>query len=310
MPIAIIITVTINTASNSMTEQVYSRLDAVSEVKQSAVERYFNNIENKLNALQANPEMATIATKFIEGFNDISPSASSASLNRFYKESFTPKFKQLNPTDTVSSSLLEQMNPKSIELQSRYLANNPNPIGEKQKLTATGQSDSYEQAHRKYHRYLRDMTNINEFYDIFIIDPTNGNIVYSVYKEVDFATSLQTGPYAKSNLASLFQQLKNSNDPQAIAFADYKQYSPSYNAPASFIGKPIVVDGKTIAILAAQLSIEDVNSIMKERGGLGESGETYLVGPEGLMRSDSYIDPKNHSVESSFRNPNKGTVNT
>lgn len=97
VPIAIIITVTINTASNSMTEQVYSRLDAVSEVKQSAVKRYFNNIENKLNALQANPEMATIATKFI-AFNDISPSDPSASLSRFYKESFTPKFKQLNPT--------------------------------------------------------------------------------------------------------------------------------------------------------------------------------------------------------------------
>ena len=310
VPITIIIVVAINTASNSMTEQVYSRLDAVSEVKQSAVKRYFINIEKKLNVLQANPEMANMATKFIEGFNDISPSNSSESLNRFYKESFTPKFKQLNPTDTVSSSLLEQMNPKSIELQSRYLANNPNPIGEKQKLTATEQSDSYEQAHRQYHPYLRDMTNINEFYDIFIIDPTNGNIVYSVYKEVDFATSLQTGPYAKSNLASLFQQLKDSSNPQTIAFADYKQYSPSYNAPASFIGKPIVVDGKTIAILAAQLSIEDINSIMKERDGLGESGETYLVGPEGLMRSDSYIDPINHSVESSFRNPNKGTVNT
>ncbi|NWL15408.1 HAMP domain-containing protein [Pseudoalteromonas sp. Scap03] len=310
VPITIIIVVAINTASNSMTEQVYSRLDAVSEVKQSAVKRYFINIEKKLNVLQANPEMANMATKFIEGFNDISPSNSSESLNRFYKESFTPKFKQLNPTDTVSSSPLEQMNPKSIELQSRYLANNPNPIGEKQKLTATEQSDSYEQVHRQYHPYLRDMTNINEFYDIFIIDPTNGNIVYSVYKEVDFATSLQTGPYAKSNLASLFQQLKDSSNPQTIAFADYKQYSPSYNAPASFIGKPIVVDGKTIAILAAQLSIEDINSIMKERDGLGESGETYLVGPEGLMRSDSYIDPINHSVESSFRNPNKGTVNT
>ena len=310
VPITIIIIIAINTASNSMTEQVYSRLDAVSKVKQSAVKRYFNNIEKKLNALQANPEMANIATKFIDGFNNTSPSTSSESLNRFYKESFAPKFKQLNPTDTVSSSLLKQMNPKSIELQSRYLANNPNPIGEKQKLTTTEQSDSYEQAHRQYHPYLRDMTNINKFYDIFIIDPANGNIVYSVYKEVDFATSLQTGPYAKSNLANLFRQLKDSSNPQKIAFADYKQYSPSYNAPASFIGKPIVVDGKTVAILAAQLSIEDINSIMKERDGLGESGETYLVGPEGLMRSDSYIDPKNHSVESSFRNPNKGTVNT
>ncbi|MEM6981480.1 MAG: methyl-accepting chemotaxis protein, partial [Pseudomonadota bacterium] len=101
VPITIIIIVAINTASNSMTEQVYSRLDAVSKVKQSAVKRYFNNIEKKLNALQANPEMANIATKFIDGFNNTSPSTSSASLSRFYEESFTPKFKQLNPTNTV-----------------------------------------------------------------------------------------------------------------------------------------------------------------------------------------------------------------
>jgi hypothetical protein len=41
---------------------------------------------------------------------------------------------------------------------------------------------------------------------------------------------------------------------------------------------------------------------------LGETGESYLVGPDYLMRSDSYLDPKHHSVVASFRNPEKGKV--
>ena len=49
---------------------------------------------------------------------------------------------------------------------------------------------------------------------------------------------------------------------------------------------------------------------MSERAGLGETGETYLVGSDKLMRSDSYLDPKHHSVVASFRNPEKGKVET
>ncbi|MFT2110779.1 HAMP domain-containing protein [Marinomonas sp. 2405UD68-3] len=39
---------------------------------------------------------------------------------------------------------------------------------------------------------------------------------------------------------------------------------------------------------------------MQQRDGMGDSGETYLVGQDKLMRSDSYLDPKNHSVIASF----------
>ena len=64
------------------------------------------------------------------------------------------------------------------------------------------------------------------------------------------------------------------------------------------------------ATLVFQLSIDALNSIMTEREGLGETGETYLVGPDGLMRSDSYLDPENHSVVNSFKYPSKGNVDT
>jgi len=49
---------------------------------------------------------------------------------------------------------------------------------------------------------------------------------------------------------------------------------------------------------------------MLERSGMGETGETYLVGPDRLMRSDSYIDPENHSIKASFADHEKGSVNS
>jgi methyl-accepting chemotaxis protein len=34
------------------------------------------------------------------------------------------------------------------------------------------------------------------YYDIFLVDPETGDIVYSVFKELDYSTSLIDGPYA------------------------------------------------------------------------------------------------------------------
>ncbi|WP_404340760.1 methyl-accepting chemotaxis protein [Pseudoalteromonas mariniglutinosa] len=310
VPIIFLIAVTLDTASKSMSKQIYAQLNTVSEIKQSAVTRYFNNVENKLTALQISPLLPIIAEQFIDGFNTVTPDSSSLQLRRFYEQVFLTQFAQQNLTTTPLSPLLDNMTANGVEMQSRYLAENPYPMGEKYKLLKTNNNDLYEQTHQKYHQYLLDIAKINKFYDIFIIDPHTGNIVYSVYKEIDFATSLQTGPHAESNLANLYRQLKTASDPNITLFADYKQYLPSYNAPASFIGKAIVINGETVAILAAQLSIDDINAIMKEREGLGQSGETYLVGPDRLMRSDSFLDLAYHSVENSFKNPKQGTVNT
>ena len=63
-------------------------------------------------------------------------------------------------------------------------------------------------------------------------------------------------------------------------------------------------------IVALQLSLDNINAIMQERAGMGETGESYLVGPDNLMRSDSYLDPENHSVIASFANPELGSVKT
>jgi len=58
------------------------------------------------------------------------------------------------------------------------------------------------------------------------------------------------------------------------------------------------------------MPIDLLNAIMGERAGLGKTGETYLVGPDKLTRSDSYLDPQGHSVLASFKHPEKGKVQT
>jgi methyl-accepting chemotaxis protein len=69
-------------------------------------------------------------------------------------------------------------------------------------------------------------------------------------------------------------------------------------------------NGDASLIVAVQLPIDTINGIMSERSGMGDTGETYLVGPDSLMRSDSFLDPENHTIVASFADPSKGSVET
>ena len=144
------------------------------------------------------------------------------------------------------------------------------------------------------------------YYDLFLIEP-NGYVFYTATHESDYQTNMVSGRYSSSNLGKLVRQVSSSKQ---FGFADFAPYAPSNDAPAGFIAEPIVRDGKVEMIIALQLSITKLNEVMQERTGLGKTGETYLIGPNKLMRSDSFLDPTGHSVAASFANPNTGNVDT
>jgi len=142
-------------------------------------------------------------------------------------------------------------------------------------------SPEYNQVISKYDTYLERYTEEYGYYDMFIIN-LQGDIIYSVAKEDDFNTNLVNGSYSDSNLAEAFQLGKNET-----SVVDYAYYEPS-DAPAIFVSSPIKhSDGRVMGVLALQISDKAINEIMNERAGLGESGETYLVGSDKLMRSNS-----------------------
>jgi len=146
------------------------------------------------------------------------------------------------------------------------------------------------------HAFFKSFIDEYHYYDLFIISPA-GEVFYSVEKEADYQSNLREGLYKNSGLGRVFREALMT---QQLAVEDFSAYAPSHGDPASFIAKPIKVNGQVVGVIALQLSIERVNQIMQLREGMGETGETYLVGHDFRMRSDSFLDPVSRSVVASF----------
>ncbi|NQU64251.1 MAG: methyl-accepting chemotaxis protein, partial [SAR324 cluster bacterium] len=163
-------------------------------------------------------------------------------------------------------------------------------------------------AYRKVHdRYIANLKFYMEqygYYDLFLMDAEHGDISFTVTKEAVFGQRLMN---ISSSLTDVWRLAGKGGK---ISLSDTKPYTFSNNAPALFVAAPIIENGQIIGVVALQMSIEAIDKIMQQREGMGETGESYLVGSDKLMRSDSFLDPTNHTVGASFANPSKGKVDT
>lgn len=181
--------------------------------------------------------------------------------------------------------------------------------------TEVGPNDPYDVSTSEYNSIYDQYGSIFNYYietydyhDIYMMCSAHGHVMYSTAKEKDLGTNLNAGPYRNTHLAELWRKVVNTKQ---VAIEDFQPYEPNNNEPVAFIGTPIVrQSGDIIGMIALEISVDEINSVMLQRDGLGETGETYLVGSDKLMRSDSFLDPANHSVSVSFSNPEKSKIDT
>jgi anti-anti-sigma regulatory factor/HAMP domain-containing protein len=157
-------------------------------------------------------------------------------------------------------------------------------------LDEASDASTYTQVHRLYHPIIRNFLSKFGYYDIFLVDHETGHIVYTVFKEVDYGTSLLSGPYRNTNFARAFGAAHKAKHKDFVRLEDFEPYAPSYDAAASFIASPIF-DGKDkIGVLLFQMPVDRINDIMTNGAdwrsvGLGETGETYIVGEDLTLRN-------------------------
>ncbi|CAE7188686.1 unnamed protein product [Symbiodinium pilosum] len=110
------------------------------------------------------------------------------------------------------------------DLQIAYIYSNPNAVGSKDNLDYAEGPESYHTAHRQYHPTYRSILYARNYYDIFIFD-LDGNLIYSVYKELDYATNFMangTGEWRDSGLGEAFRAAVQN--PEQINIIDWKPY--------------------------------------------------------------------------------------
>jgi methyl-accepting chemotaxis protein len=158
-----------------------------------------------------------------------------------------------------------------------------------------------------YEEYFKNFVKEYNYQDAMLICRKHGHVMYTVAKESDFGENLVYGELKNS---SLYKVWKKVVDTKKTHISDMEPYGPSGNKPSMFIATPIYFEGKFRSVLVLQIGAKKINDIMNIRVGMGETGESYLVGRDKLMRSDSYLDTQYHTIEGSFKNPSKGRVDT
>jgi methyl-accepting chemotaxis protein len=172
-------------------------------------------------------------------------------------------------------------------LQKVYIDDNPNKAGEKDKLDVASDGSSYSALHARLHPWFHNVQQTHAYYDIFLFD-ADGNIVYTVFKERDFATNVLNGEWKDTGIATVFNKAKADYAAGKRAFDDFKPYAPSLNVPAAFIAKAITDEnGKFIGAIAFQMPIGRIDKVMEPEDIHGKTGEMTLVGSDNLMRNGS-----------------------
>ncbi len=174
--------------------------------------------------------------------------------------------------------------PTMVALQYLLISQNPNAIGEKQKLVEIEHSGSYAQHHRVYHPELRRFVENLGLYDVFLAN-TDGRIVYTDFKEIDFMSSTKDGALANTELSKVINLALASQNPDDVFMSDLKPYMPSYNDGAIFMAAPIMENGKTVGAFAVQLATQEIYGMFTPLKELGETVDGFIVGKDGRLRT-------------------------
>ena len=274
----------------------FDQLKSITSTKKRNVEYYFDIIRNQIVTFAENKMVIQAAKDFIEAFHAIDRKYSDdalesmrGSVSRYYRDEFIPRL-QDNIDQAESIDYFVPNDTTALILQYHYISNNHNPTGEKSVLTQAPDGSEYSKVHANFHPIMRSFLEKFGYYDIFLVDHKTGSIVYSVFKEVDYGTSLFTGIYNNTNFSRVVKEAIESDDRKFVKLIDFEPYAPSYQAPASFIACPIYDGNEKAGILVFQMPINKINQIVTgdnkwRTDGLGQTGETFIVGNDFKLRS-------------------------
>lgn len=171
-------------------------------------------------------------------------------------------------------------------LRRLYVDDNPFDPGNKDLMRSAGDDSRYTQAHAEFHDWARRFLEHFGYTDLYLIG-AGGNILYSVEKSDDFATNLDDGPYAAGALGYVYHQAARQGE-NRVTLSDFEHYEPGGGPPSAFAGSAITgKDGTLLGVLAVRFTGGPIDDILRYVPGMGETGQTYIVGNDFLMRSQS-----------------------
>ncbi|MBW1643595.1 MAG: HAMP domain-containing protein [Deltaproteobacteria bacterium] len=257
-----------NLSRSLLMEKSFDNLEAVRTIKSNQVRAWFNEQRSDARVLSASPVVIEAADAFHEAVS------------------------KLQPKETTRKGGHE----KGLEpIQKLYKGKS---------VVDRGDGSDYSKAHATWHPVFRRFVRENGYSDLYLVDQ-DGDVLYSVAKEDFFGVNILSRKYNSTNIFKLFLALRAKDAKQDTTIISDFDFLGDSKTPSAYIASPITsrpTGGKVIGVLVLRVSNDKIATVMGERSGLGQTGETYLVGQDNLFRSESRFTGA-LKVESAVLNP-------
>lgn len=279
----------------AISQAILADMTVLRRAKASQIEAHFRNMRYTVEILSENDMVVEAMVRFNRAFqqleNSAVPAEWDAALEAYYTSQFFPKL-FANLPGQADYNLYRPQNQAGLYLQYQYIVANRFDEGQKLLLDNAEDGSDYSKVHEYYHPRLRTVVQKFGLDDLILVNFETADIVYTTSKQTDFATNLDLGPYRRSNEATALELVRNNTERGSAQLVDFELYRPNYGSPAAFLTAPIYNGNHLVGVLLVQVSLTAVNKIMTDNQqwvqlGLGQTGETYLVGNDLLMRSDA-----------------------
>ena len=145
--------------------------------------------------------------------------------------------------------------------------------------------------------YFQQFVKDYDYHNIMIVGP-KGNIFYSVTKEKEYKTNIFLGKYAKTHL---LKAVKDVLKTKKFVLSDLDVYPACNNGLAQFALSPILrKDGTIQSIVVIQLNKDYLTKILDNKESVYKTHETYVVGKNYRLRSDTALMRGDYNVKDSF----------
>ncbi len=302
--LAVICVLTYIAGRRTLLPAAAERMTELREAQKRAMEMLFADLTNSLIVYSSGSTAVDAVHAFTAGFDQldnatIDPGQQQAMVEYYDNKLIKPIHQATG--DTLSMEALLPNGNAQKYLQVHYAVPSS---GTSSPPDDAGDGSAWSAANARFNNYFREIATRFEYRDALLLD-TRGNVVYSVDKGFTLGTNILTGPYRESNLRGAYQKAIGANFADFVWITDFQPFQPALGAPIAWLVSPIASAGRTEGVLALPLPISKVNRIMTadqhwKAAGMGQTAETYLAGPDSLMRSDSRLflqDPQRYQRE-------------
>ncbi|OBE92381.1 adenylate/guanylate cyclase domain-containing protein [Mycobacterium sp. 852002-10029_SCH5224772] len=295
-------------ARNALLPAASERMTQMRAAQKRAIETLFSDLSDSLVVYSRGTTAQEAVQEFTAGFDQLANTPVDPGQQRALVDFYNERLIKPIERDTGKQLALDAVLPSNNSqkyLQAHYtVAASRSSNGTVSAPDDAGDGSAWSAANARFNDYFREIATRFEYRDALLLD-NRGNVVYSVRKSTSLGTNVRTGPYRRSNLRDAYDKAMAANSVNFVWITDFAPYQAQLGQPIAWLAAPIGPPGKAAGVLALPLPISKVNRIMTadkqwKAAGMGDTAETYLAGPDNLMRSDSRLfleDPQRYKSE-------------